>query len=37
MAHIDRDAQRDLHAQKPSNVAELKQFCKEEQTEVPPQ
>ena len=26
-----------IHARKPSNVAELKQFCKEEWAKIPPQ
>ncbi|KAF7668608.1 hypothetical protein LDENG_00001160 [Lucifuga dentata] len=26
-----------VHARKPSNVAELKQFCKEEWHKIPPQ
>ncbi len=29
--------QQDIHARKPSNVAELKQFCKEEWAKIPPQ
>ncbi len=31
------DLKQSIHAQKPSNVAELKQFCKEEWAEIPPQ
>ncbi len=29
--------QQDIHAQKPSNVAELKLFCTEEWAKIPPQ
>lgn len=29
--------QHDIHAQKPSNMYELKQFCKEEWAKIPPQ
>ena len=32
-----RDLKKAVHAQKPSNVAELKQFCKEEWAKIPPQ
>ncbi len=31
------DLKQSIHARKPSNVAELKQFCKEEWTKIPPQ
>ncbi len=31
------DLKQSIHAQKPSNVAELKQFCKEEWAKIPPQ
>ncbi len=31
------DLKQSLHARKPSNVAELKQFCKEEWAKIPPQ
>ena len=32
-----RDLKKVVHARKPSNVAELKQFCKEEWAKIPPQ
>ena len=32
-----RDLKKAVHARKPSNVAELKQFCKEEWDKIPPQ
>ncbi len=31
------DLKQSIHARKPSNVAELKQFCKEEWAKIPPQ
>ncbi len=31
------DLKQSFHAWKPSNVAELKQFCKEERAKIPPQ
>ncbi len=31
------DVKQSFHARKPSNVAELKQFCKEEWAKIPPQ
>ncbi len=31
------DLKQTIHARKPSNVAELKQFCKEEWAKIPPQ
>ncbi len=31
------DLKQPIHAKKPSNVAELKQFCKEEWANIPPQ
>ncbi len=31
------DLKQSIHARKPSNVAELKQFCKEEWENIPPQ
>ncbi len=31
------DVKQSIHARKPSNVAELKQFCKEEWAKIPPQ
>ncbi len=31
------DLKQSIHTRKPSNVAELKQFCKEEWAEIPPQ
>ncbi len=31
------DLKQSFHVRKPSNVAELKQFCKEEWTKIPPQ
>ncbi len=31
------DLKQSIHARKPSNVAELKQFCKEEWVKIPPQ
>ncbi len=31
------DLKQSFHARKPTNVAELKQFCKEERPEIPPQ
>ncbi len=31
------DFKQSIHAQKPSNVAELKQLCKEEWAKIPPQ
>ncbi len=32
-----RDLKQSFHAWKPSNVTELKQFCKEEWAKIPPQ
>ncbi len=34
---LRHDLKQSIHAQKPSNVAELKQFCKEEWDKIPPQ
>ncbi len=31
------DLQQPIHARKPSNVPEFKQFCKEERAKIPPQ
>ena len=32
-----RDPKKAVHARKPSNVAELQQFCKDEWAKIPPQ
>ncbi len=34
---LRHDLKQSIHAWKPSNVAELKQFCKEEWAKIPPQ
>lgn len=32
-----KDVKKAIHVHKPSNVAELEQFCKDEQAKIPPQ